>query len=136
MKKILLTCFVALFFVASAWAIPVVNSTTQTLTSTVDPYSYSAGGFEAFTTTDFDGVSDNISSFLFFEYAGYKDTNDFGLYTYNTDGSGNVSVAATLDIFKGNMSAGTGISIAFDFVANTITNQFTSCKVMKDVEGD
>jgi hypothetical protein len=95
-------------------------------TLTSNGHTYNATGAEAVTLTDTDGVSDDATAFLFLEIAGFADQNTLGIYSFTTDGLGNVSVGDTLEVFAGGDSPITSTTLAFDLAGGTVTNQATA----------
>lgn len=77
-------------------------------------------GAEYVTLTDTDGQNDTAVASLLFEFAGFKNTNVFGIYSFSeTDGI--VSIVDTLEIFSGSDSSGWSTTITFDLDAGTAT---------------
>jgi hypothetical protein len=77
-------------------------------------------GAEYVTLTDTDGVNDTAVASLLFEFAGFKNTNVFGIYSF-TDVAGVVSVQDQLEIFSGADGGGYSSTITFDLDAQTAT---------------
>ncbi|MCF6179331.1 MAG: DUF4114 domain-containing protein [Geopsychrobacter sp.] len=133
MKKIIYALVVITFLTTgSAFALSISNDGNYTLDTTSGKY-YDSGS-EAFSLVDTDGVSDDTTALLYFEYAGFELKNKFGLYTYDEDIDGVVSVTGSLEIFDGaaqgiydNNTAANAPSttVAFDFAGGTVTNVAT-----------
>jgi hypothetical protein len=88
-------------------------------------------GLESVVLTDTSNNNDDITAFLFLELAGFRNNNNFGIYSFSYDGSGNVVVGDTLELFSGSQSPGTGgfttdATVEFDLLAGTATNASTN----------
>ncbi|SOB75168.1 PEP-CTERM protein-sorting domain-containing protein [Marinobacter sp. LV10R510-11A] len=88
---------------------------------------YTDTGYESAVLTDDSNTNDDITAFLFLEFAGFKDNNNFGIYDFSYDGSGNLVVGDMLELFAGSQSPSTGFgttdtSVHFDLLAGTATN--------------
>ena len=90
--KLLVMAFVLLF---STSAFSLTINSGQLVTN--NGVSYADTGASEFTFTG----GDDITAFLLFEFAGYQNTNTFGLYTYSVDDQGSVSLGDSLEIFDG-----------------------------------
>lgn len=136
MKKIvlcqtILSLLVVMSIVTYSFALPIVDGSSKQLKSDTDSYTYYDTGTRAFSLTDVDGNSDDSTSYLFFEYAGFATSNTFGLYTYE-DIDGVITVNDKLNIFTGPMSSTTSITISFDFDLGTVTNNYSSDSIAID----
>lgn len=117
-KLLLLTTVSVLLLAGSSMAIP---SNLKDITGIAGTEKYTDSGAEIFKLTDNDGVNDDATAFLLFEFAGFKDTNSFGIYGFNKDINGNVIVGNTLEIFKGTDSAIKSRTLKFNVALNTVT---------------
>lgn len=70
---------------------------------------------ETFVLTDTDGVNDQFFSAIKLKRASY--THNLGIYSYSTDGMGNVIVDDTLEIF-GSAAVGDEVAVNFDLANN------------------
>ena len=73
---------------------------------------------ESVVLTDTDGTDDNAIASLLFEFAGFKNTNTFGIYGFS-DNNGLIAVNADgmLEVFSGTVSQGYSQEINFDVVS-------------------
>lgn len=100
--------------------VPVVSALALTITNeqliSSGAAVFSDSGAEAFNATDKDATA-----FLFLEQAGFKNSNTFGIYTYDYDVNGEVSARDTLQIFSGANSPFYSNTLTFNFATGTIT---------------
>ncbi|SEA44447.1 VPLPA-CTERM protein sorting domain-containing protein [Desulfuromusa kysingii] len=127
-KLLLLTIALLL---TSTHGMALTVSSNQLVTSAGN---YSDTGDEAFSFTG----GDDITAFLMFEFAGYQNTNTFGLYTYSFDTQGNVVADNTLEIFNG---AAQGLwddnqdplnsttTVTFDFTGGSVSTSNNSIAI-------
>ena|SRR4030042_5134803 len=108
-------CFFMVQSIASALTID-----SNTLSS--NGYIYYDTGSEAVYLTDADGTNDDATVFLFLEYAGFADYNTFGIYGFEVDSNGNITVDNTLEVFAGSDSPLTSTTLEFDVANGTVTN--------------
>ncbi len=89
MKKLILSSVFALFATQVNAATSPLDDLGDVFTGT--PYysasmeSYSETGDEVFRLTDTSGVSDDATVFLFFEFAGFANTNTLSIYDTATN---------------------------------------------------
>jgi hypothetical protein len=82
---------------------------------------YDDTGLESVFLIDTDGVDDDATAFLLFEFGDYAPGNKFGIYDYSVDGSGNVVLGDMLELFSGVAAPLISETIAFDLAAGTAT---------------
>jgi len=87
---------------------------------------YDDTGLESVFLIDTDGVHDNATAFLFFEFGDYAPNNKFGIYGYSVDGSGNVVLGDMLELFSGVAEPVISETIIFDLAAGTATATSTA----------
>jgi hypothetical protein len=98
------------------------NGTQLVFGSTV----YYDTGAQAVILTDTDGNNDDATAFLLLESAGNASSNKFGIYGFTQSGSSITLTGQTLEVFPGSATdAPTSVTLAFDLVAGTVTNQST-----------
>ncbi|BCA79472.1 DUF4114 domain-containing protein [Desulfuromonas sp. AOP6] len=117
MKKQLLTLLLVLLFPAGALALSFSN---QVLTA--NGIDYYDTGAETVVLTDTDGTADSSTAFLRIEDAGWASSNIFGIYEYQVNTEGIISVLDKLIVFTGSDSPTTATTLAFDLGAGTVTN--------------
>ncbi|MCP3178164.1 DUF4114 domain-containing protein [Desulfuromonas sp. KJ2020] len=117
MKKHLLIMMLVVLFPAGALALSFSN---QILTANgVDYYDT---GAETVVLTDTDGTADSSTAFLRIEDAGWASSNVFGIYEYQVNAEGVISVLDRLIVFSGADSPTTATVLTFDLGAGTVTN--------------
>lgn len=124
-----LTILVLMASAPMAFAIP---SNLFDITAIPGTEAYVDGGYEAAVLTDTDGVSDDATAFLFFEFAGFANANTFGIYDYSNDGAGNITLGQTLEVFNGPASPLTSATLHFNLADGEVTNQATG--LMADID--
>ncbi len=104
-----------------AWSTPTLNQ--------ISGWSFSSpvldGGTSAVELTDTDGLNDDATAFLFFEFAGNHAQNSFGIYGYSTLGDGSVVLGNTLELFSGANSPLYGATLAWNSDHTTVTQMGT-----------
>lgn len=129
MRAKLLFTIIFLFISTSSMALTISSNTLVTSGG-----SYSDSGTSAFTFTG----GDDITAFLLFEFAGYQNTNTFGLYTYSTDDQGVVALGNTLEIFDGaaqglwddnQQPLNSSRTVTFDFDAGNVFTDSASISI-------
>ncbi len=117
--KVLLLTFLSVFLLTSvASALP---SDLYDITGIDGTQGETDQGYQAFSLIDTDLTGDTATAFLLLEIAGFKDDNIFGIYGYTDDGSGNITLGETLDIFQGSASAISSATLEFDVSAGTVS---------------
>ncbi|MGH8615516.1 MAG: DUF4114 domain-containing protein [Gammaproteobacteria bacterium] len=87
---------------------------------------YQDSGSSAARLSDTDGGYDDATAFLFFELAGFRDSNSFGIYDYSINSSGDILLGDTLEVFNGKASPITSATLAFDLSAGTVKHKGTN----------
>lgn len=80
-------------------------------------------GAESAFLTDTSGKFDSALSTLFFEGAGFKANNTFGIYDFSITG-GTVILGDMLQVFDGAANEGASSTVQFDLVAGTAQSAF------------
>ncbi len=88
--------------------------------------AYQDSGYSAARLSDTDGSYDDATAFLFFELAGFRDSNSFGIYDYTVDSAGDILLGETLEVFNGKASPITSATLAFDLSAGTVKHKGTN----------
>lgn len=119
--------------VCSALAgLTLVSMPTQALPSLYDITGiagteiYQDSGYSAAQLSDTDGSYDDATAFLFFELAGFRDSNSFGIYGYGVNPGGDILLGETLEVFNGKASPITSATLAFDLSAGTVKHKGTN----------
>jgi len=128
MKRIIVIVLAMLLLPAGAFALSFSN---QILTA--NGVSYYDTGAETVVLTDTDGTSDSSTAFLRIEDAGWASTNVFGIYEYEIDGLGNITVQDYLVVFNGADSPLTATTLSFDLGTGVVTN--TSSGLTANIDG-
>jgi len=77
--------------------------------------NYYDTGAEAVSLTDTDGTIDSAIASLLFEFAGFKDTNTFGIYGFTeNDGAVAINPNGMLEVFNGASNEGSSRKINFN----------------------
>ncbi len=97
--------------VSQGWALP---TTLYDILRYAGTQNYKDTGAEAVKLTDTDGTNDDATAFLLLEIAGWKDTNAFGIYGYEYDSNGDISITDQLTVFDGQANPLTSATIAFN----------------------
>ena len=123
MKKILVSvASVAMVgWANSAFALP---SNLQEVSGIAGTSGYTDGGYESGTLNHTGNSNTDSTAFLFLEYAGFANTNTFGIYSFTNSG-GAITVGNMLQIFGGSASPLTSATVEFDLLAGTATNNTT-----------
>jgi len=90
--------------------------------------TYYDSGAEAVYLTHTGSTNEDATAFLFLELAGFSGSNKLGIYGFTGSGS-SVAVGNTLEIFDGAATPLTSVTLAFNILAGTVTNQSTSATV-------
>ncbi|OKY75645.1 MAG: hypothetical protein BM485_07960 [Desulfobulbaceae bacterium DB1] len=113
----------SLLMAGSALALP---SNLYDITGIDGTAGYTDTGAQSVILSDTDGATDDATAFLMFELAGYAGTNEFGIYGFTDNGDGTYAIGEDLMLFNGSATPLTSVTLLFDLVNNTVTNQSTS----------
>ena len=124
LSKILVFTVLSVFLVAgSAMAVP---STLHDITGIAGTQGYTDTGAESVYLTHTGHANTDATAFLFFEFAGWANTNTFGIYDFTTAANGTITVGNPLEVFSGGVSPLNSATLHWDLNAGTVTNQGTS----------
>jgi hypothetical protein len=127
LSKILVFTVLSVFLMAgSAMAVP---STLHDITGIAGTQGYTDTGAESVYLTHTANANTDATAFLFFEFAGWANTNTFGIYDFTIDEYGTITVGDTLEVFNGGVSPLDSATLQWDLHAGTVTNQGTSASV-------
>jgi hypothetical protein len=101
---------------SSAYAVPV---TLEDITHIAGTGVYTDTGVEYGVLTDTDGVNDDTTAYLMFEFADYAPNTSFGIYEFSDDGMGTITLGDSLQVFAGIDSPITSTTVSFDLGAGT-----------------
>ena len=129
LSKILVFTVLSVFLVAgSAMAVP---STLHDITGIAGTQGYTDTGAESVYLTHTANANTDATAFLFFEFAGWANTNTFGIYDFTTATDGTITMGNKLEVFNGAMSPPTSplsnssVTLEWDLNAGTVTNSVT-----------
>ena len=93
--------------------------------------NYYDTGAEYVTLTDTDGARDTAVASLLFEFAGFRNTNVFGIYSFSEVESA-ITIIDQLEIFSGIDGSGWSTTITFDLDAQTASAEGVVRNIGKD----
>jgi len=100
------------------------DGSAQLFTDTENEGDFYDRGASFASLTDTDGDSDSAGAFLLFEFAGYANLNDFGIYNPN-------DISQTLQVFDGTDSTETNENsqVRFDLTAGTAATRYGTANI-------